>query len=275
MLKEAAAGVLSEKEIADLYGAFDQIGNIIIIRMPYSLVSKKKAIGKILLQRIKIAKSVFYQSSPVEGDFRTRNLELIAGEDNTETEYKEYGCRFKVDVKKAFFSPRLSTERNRIADLVSDGETIINMFGGIGMFSIIAAKKKKCTVYNIDINPDAIELCNQNIMLNKLKGKVESITGDATKIIEEGLSDKGDRILMLLPERSDEFLDSAIKASKKNATIHYYCHIHSDKKNSVANLAKEHFMKVIKVKSEILGSKIVRPVGPRFYQAVVDAKISK
>jgi tRNA (guanine37-N1)-methyltransferase len=275
MLKEAVAGVLSEKEIADLYGAFDQIGNIIIIRMPYSLVSKKKAIGKILLQRIKIAKSVFYQSSPVEGDFRTRNLELIAGEDNTETEYKEYGCRFKVDVKKAFFSPRLSTERNRIADLVSDGETIINMFGGIGMFSIIAAKKKKCTVYNIDINPDAIELCNQNIMLNKLKGKVESVTGDATKIIEGGLSGKGDRILMLLPERSDEFLDSAIKASKKNATIHYYCHIHSDKKNSVANLAKEHFMKVIKVKSEILGSKIVRPVGPRFYQAVVDAKISK
>ncbi|HLA21846.1 MAG TPA: class I SAM-dependent methyltransferase family protein [Nitrosopumilaceae archaeon] len=275
MLKEAVAGVLSEKEIADLYGAFDQIGNIIIIRMPYSLVSKKKAIGKILLQKIKTAKSVFYQSSPVEGDFRTRNLELIAGEDNTETEYKEYGCRFKVDVKKAFFSPRLSTERNRIADLVSDEETIINMFGGIGMFSIIAAKKKKCTVYNIDINPDAIELCNQNIMLNKLKGKVESITGDATKIIEEGLSDKGDRILMLLPERSDEFLDSAIKASKKNATIHYYCHIHSDKKNSVANLAKEHFMKVIKVKSEILGSKIVRPVGPRFYQAVVDAKISK
>lgn len=275
MLKEAVAGILSEKEIADLYGAFDQIGNIIIIRMPDSLVSKKKVIGKILLQKIKTAKSVFYQSSPVEGDFRTRSLELIAGEDSTETEYKEYGCRFKVNVQKAFFSPRLSTERNRIADLVVDGEAIINMFGGIGMFSIIAAKKKKCTVYNIDINPDAIELCNQNIMLNKLKGKVESIAGDATKIIEERLSGKGDRILMLLPERSDEFLDSAIKASKKNAIIHYYCHIHSDKKNSVANLAKEHFMKVIKVKSEILGAKIVRPVGPRFYQAVVDAKISK
>jgi len=275
MLKEAVAGILSEKEIADLYGAFDQIGNIIIIRMPDSLVSKKKAIGEILLQKIKTAKSVFYQSSPVEGDFRTRSLELIAGEDSTETEYREYGCRFKVNVQKAFFSPRLSTERNRIADLVVDGEAIINMFGGIGMFSIIAAKKKKCTVYNIDINPDAIELCNQNIMLNKLKGKVESIAGDATKIIEERLSGKGDRILMLLPERSDEFLDSAIKASKKNAIIHYYCHIHSDKKNLVANLAKEHFMKVVKVKSEIFGSKIVRPIGPRFYQAVVDAKISK
>ncbi len=275
MLKEAVAGILSEKEITDLYGAFDQIGSIIIIRIPDSLVSKKKAVGEILLQRVKTAKSVFYQSSPVEGNFRTRNLELLAGEDNTETEYKEYGCRFKVDVQKAFFSPRLSTERNRIANLVAEGETIINMFGGIGMFSIIAAKKKKCTVYNVDINPDATELCNQNIKLNKLKGKVESICGDATKVIEERLSDKGDRILMLLPERSDEFIDSAINASKKNAIIHYYCHIHAEKKNEVAKLAKEHFLKIIEVKSEILGSKIVRPVGPRFYQAVVDAMISK
>ncbi|MGI0041071.1 MAG: class I SAM-dependent methyltransferase [Nitrosopumilaceae archaeon] len=275
MLKEAVVGVLSEKEIADLYGAFDQIGSIIIIRIPDSLVSKKKAIGEILLQRIKTAKSIFYQSSPVEGNFRTRDLELLAGEDNTETEYKEYGCRFKVDVRKAFFSPRLSTERNRIADLVVDDETVINMFGGIGMFSIIVAKKKKCTVYNIDINPDAAELCTQNIKLNKLKGKVESLCGDAVKIIEERLSDKGDRILMLLPERSDEFLDSAIRASKKNAIIHYYCHIHAEKKNDVAKLAKERFLKIIKVKSEILGSKIVRPVGPRFYQAVVDAEISK
>ncbi|MEX0764549.1 MAG: class I SAM-dependent methyltransferase family protein [Nitrosopumilaceae archaeon] len=275
MLKEAVVGVLSEKEIADLYGAFDQIGSIIIIRIPDSLVSKKKPIGEILLQRIKTAKSIFYQSSPVEGNFRTRDLELLAGEDNTETEYKEYGCRFKVDVRKAFFSPRLSTERNRIADLVVDDETVINMFGGIGMFSIIAAKKKKCTVYNIDINPDAAELCTQNIKLNKLKGKVESLCGDAVKIIEERLSDKGDRILMLLPERSDEFLDSAIRASKKNAIIHYYCHIHAEKKNDVARLTKEHFLKVIKVRSEILGSKIVRPVGPRFYQAVIDSKISK
>ncbi len=273
MLKEAVTGILSEKEIEDLYGAFDQIGDIIILRIPDSLVSKKEIIGKVLLEKVKTAKSVFYQSSPVSGDFRTRKLELLAGEDKTETEYKEHGCRFIVDVEKAFFSPRLSTERDRIANLIQDGETVINMFGGVGMFSIIAAKKKKCTVYNIDINPNASRLCEQNINLNKLRGKVESITGDATKIIEEKLTGIGDRILMLLPERSDEFLDSAIKAAKKNGIIHYYCHIHGDKKNEVSRLAKEHFLEVMKIKAEILDSKIVRPVGPRFYQAVVDAKL--
>jgi tRNA (guanine37-N1)-methyltransferase len=273
MLKEAVTGILSEKEIEDLYGAFDQIGDIIILRIPDSLVSKKEIIGKVLLEKVKTAKSVFYQSSPVSGDFRTRKLELLAGEDKTETEYKEHGCRFIVDVEKAFFSPRLSTERDRIANLIQDGETVINMFGGVGMFSIIAAKKKKCAVYNIDINPNASRLCEQNINLNKLIGKVESITGDATKIIEEKLTGIGDRILMLLPERSDEFLDSAIKAAKKNGIIHYYCHIHGDKKNEVSRLAKEHFLEVMKIKAEILDSKIVRPVGPRFYQAVVDAKL--
>jgi len=273
MLKEAITGILSEKEVGDLYGAFDQIGDIIILRIPDSLVSKKEIIGKVLLENVKTAKSVFYQSSPVSGDFRTRKLELLAGENKTETEYKEHGCRFIVDVEKAFFSPRLSTERDRIANLIQDGETVINMFGGVGMFSIIAAKKKKCTVYNLDINPNASKLCEQNINLNKLVGKVESITGDAIKIIEKGLTGIGDRVLMLLPERSDEFLDSAIKAAKKNGIIHYYCHVHGDKKNEVSRLAKEHFLEVMKTKVEVFGSKIVRPVGPRFYQAVVDAKL--
>ena len=78
----------------------------------------------------------------MKGEFRTRDLEIIAGDDKTETEYKESGCRFIVDVRKAFFSPRLSSERMRISELVNDGEVIVNMFGGIGMFSIIAAKRK-------------------------------------------------------------------------------------------------------------------------------------
>ncbi len=235
MLKQAVAGILTEAEAEELYGAFDQIGNIIILRVPDSLLSKRKIIGEVLLDKVKTAKSVYCQSSPVEGDYRIRKLELLAGDDKTETEYKEHGCRFKVDVEKAFFSPRLSTERERIAEIIKDGETVINMFGGVGMFSIVAAKKKKCHVYNVDINPDAARLCSENISLNKLKGTVESIEGDAAKVIEEKLHDAGDRILMLLPERSDEFLESAIKAAKKKAVIHYYCHIRAEKKDLVSS----------------------------------------
>ena len=275
MLKKALKNVLSEKESDELISAFDQIGEIIIVRIPDSLLSKKKIIGKALLDDVKIVRSVFYQASAVSGDFRTRDLEILAGEDNTETEYKEFGCRFTVDVKNAFFSPRLSTERERIANLVQNGEIMTNMFAGIGMFSIMAAKKKECTVYSLDINPVASKLCETNIGLNKLAGNIISINGDASEIIKEQLMNKSDRTLMLLPERSDEFLDSAIDTTKDGGIIHYYSHIHADKKTEAGKLSEEHYLKVTPIKSEILHSKIVRPVGPRYYQTVVDVKISK
>jgi len=275
MLKKALENILSQEESAELFSSFDQIGEIIVLRIPDSLKSKKKIIGETLLDKVKTTRSVFYQSSPVEGEFRTRNLEILAGEDNTETEYKENGCRFLVDVEKAFFSPRLSTERERISRLISDGEVMINMFGGVGMFSILAAKMKNCTVYNIDINPDASLLCEKNIKRNKLKGNVISLNDDATKIIENKLQNLADRVLMLLPEKSDEFLDIAALAVKNNGIIHYYSHIHADKKQDAPKLSEQHYLSIAKNRSEILNSRIVRPVGPRFYQTVVDVKIEK
>jgi tRNA (guanine37-N1)-methyltransferase len=275
MLKKALENVLTLAENSELISAFDQIGEIIIVRIPDSLLSKKKIIGETLLKEVKIAKSVFYQASDVEGDFRTRKLEILAGEDNTKTEYKEFGCKFTVDVENAFFSPRLSTERERIANLIQDGEIITNMFAGVGMFSIMAAKKKKCTVFSLDINPMASKLCEKNIELNKLAGNIISINGDASEIIKEQLMDKSDRTLMVLPERSDEFLESAINTTKNGGIIHYYSHIHADKKSDAGKLSEEHFLQISPIQSEILTSKIVRPVGPRYYQTVVDVKISK
>ena len=275
VLKKALENILSDEDIKELVSAFDQIGDIIIVRIPDSLISKKKIIGKALLDQVKTAKTVFHQSSPVEGDFRTRNLELIVGDEKTETEYKENGCRFIVDVEKAFFSPRLSTERERIANLVNDNDVIINMFGGVGMFSLLAARKKSCTVYNIDINPVATKLCEENIKLNKLKGRVISLNGEASEIIKKQLQDKADRVLMLLPERSDEFLDTAISSLKKNGIIHYYSHIHAEKKQDAPKLSEEHFLNINKIQAEILDSRVVRPVGPRFYQTVVDIKIQR
>jgi tRNA (guanine37-N1)-methyltransferase len=275
MLKKALESILTLEENNEFISAFDQIGKIIIVRIPDSLLSKKKIIGETLLKEVKTAKSVFYQVSAVKGDFRTRKLEIIAGENNTETEYKEFGCKFTVDVENAFFSPRLSTERERIANLIQDGEVITNMFAGIGMFSIMVAKKKKCTVFSLDINPMASKLCEKNIELNKLAGKIISINGDAGEIINEQLMDKSDRTLMLLPERSDEFLESAINTTKNGGIIHYYSHIHADKKSDAGKLSEEHFLQISPIQSEILTSKIVRAVGPRYYQTVVDVKISK
>ena len=272
MLKRVLSDILTDTELEQLISAFDQIGEIIIVRIPDSLYAKRYLIGETLLKNVKTAKSVFYQASAVEGEHRVRDLELLVGVNSTETEYKELGCRFRVDVQNAFFSPRLSNERERIANLVQDGEIVLNMFGGVGMFSIIAAKYKSCSIYNIDINPIATKLCQINIERNKLLGRVISLNGDATQIVSD--IPKADRTLMLLPERSFEFLSKAIYATKPGGIIHYYLHTYAKTKSDVPKLAKEQYIKETTVPSEILGSKVVRAVGPRWYQAVVDVKIN-
>ena len=104
MLKNMLSNILSPSEVSHVYSAFDQIGDIVIIKIPDSLLSKKKLIADMILAHVKTAKVVFAQVSPVKGDYRVRNLEFVAGENRTTTEYKEHGCRFRVDVAKTYFS---------------------------------------------------------------------------------------------------------------------------------------------------------------------------
>ena len=271
MLRRTLEGLLTEVESSQMYSAFDQVGDIIVVRIPESLMHKRHQIGEALLANVKVSRAIFCQKADVTGDHRTRSLELIAGEGTTQTEYRENGCRFAVDVEGAFFSPRLSTERSRIADLMQDGQTLLNMFAGVGMFSILAASKCRCTAYSIDLNPLASLLCEQSIRMNKLAGDVISINGDVSKVIhEQNMADCSDHTLMLLPERSDEFVDDAIHVTKSGGIIHYYAHVHAEKKSGVSDAINERWGKVCKIKSEILESKLVRAVGPRYYQAVAD-----
>src|SRR5438270_8069490 len=122
MLRKALATVLLPEEASLVYSAFDMIGDIVIIKIPDGLLQKKEVIGKAILENVSTAKSVFMQSSSVRGEYRIRELEFLAGANTTITEYRENGCRFRVDVAKTYFSPRLSTERERISKMVGGNE---------------------------------------------------------------------------------------------------------------------------------------------------------
>ncbi|MGI0085819.1 MAG: class I SAM-dependent methyltransferase, partial [Nitrososphaerales archaeon] len=156
MLKKALSHLLTGKEISLLCSAFDVIGDIAIIKVPKELAGKEEIIAAQILSRMKNVVTVLNQVSNVEGEFRTRGLKFVAGEKKFETIHKESGCLFKVNVETVYFSPRLSTERERISELIGDGERVFNMFAGVGTFSIIAAKRKKCVVESVDMNPEAI-----------------------------------------------------------------------------------------------------------------------
>src|SRR5919199_1835506 len=277
ILKTILKEILPPEDISKLYSAFDIIGSIIIIKIPDSLTSKKQIIADTILMNIKSAKSVFAQTSAVRGDYRIRNLEYLAGDNSVITEYKENGCRFKVDVAKTYFSPRLSTERMRICKMISDNEIITNMFAGVGTYSILIAKNNKtCKVYSIDSNPIASELAFVNAELNKVRERVIPICGDAREIILKQLRGTSTRVLMPLPEKAKEFVDFAVMALKeKKGMIHYFAHIRAtSKKLALDNAALDVKHAFINYDYRIVSTRVVREVGPRMYQTVSDIMVT-
>lgn len=272
MLKEALRDHLSDEEINSLSSAFDVVGDIAIVKIPWELQTKEKLIGEQILHRMKNVKTVLKQDSDVKGEYRTRDLTFVSGEERYETTYKESGLLFRVNVSSAYFSPRLSTERLRIRSLVSDGEQIFNMFAGVGTFSMIIAKTKKCEVDSVDINPEAIRLAMETLKLNKrMAGTVRPLLADAKvfALQHEGLYD---RILMPLPERSAEFLNEAVFSAKKEPgpVIHYYVHVPEENFYDEKWILNHLIEKKLPRKFEIKNWKKVREVGPRFIQAVAD-----
>jgi tRNA (guanine37-N1)-methyltransferase len=249
----------------------------VIIKIPDDLMSKKKLIADTIMANVKTAKAVFAQVSPVRGDFRVRDLEFIAGENRTITEYKEHACRFKVDVARTYFSPRLSTERLRIAGMVGDNETIVNMFAGVGTYSVVIAKANKtCRVYSIDSNAAASELDRVNAKLNKVQDRVVSICGNAAEVIKGQLAEQADRVLMPLPERAKEFVDSAVLALKEKGIVHYFAHLKADSKKTGLELGlQDAQVAFAKYDHQVLGVRVVREVGPRIYQIVADVSVRR
>ena len=210
--------VPQEKQ-ALLPSSFDVVGKVAIVKLSDELLSFKKEIGKAILKAHKSIETVAIDTG-VEGEERIRQLEIVAGEMNTETIHKEYSIELEIDPTKVYFSPRLATEHWRIAQMVKEDEVVIDMFCGVGPFSILIAKHRNPKkVYALDVNDVAIHYLKRNIERNKLSN-VTPLHGDS-KILVSNL-ESADRIIMNLPFGSYEFLPAALSNIKNNGKIHYY-----------------------------------------------------
>ncbi len=253
------------------YGSFDIIGDLAIVKVPDELQAKLEIIGRAIMQLNKSIQGVWAQVGPVEGDYRIRKLEHIAGENRSTTVYRESGCAFELDITSVYFSPRLSTERMRIVRLVNEGEAVFNMFAGVGSFSIIIAKKKpNVKVHSSEINPDAYKYMIKNIKLNKVDEKVIPYLNDACAV-SSLLQGSIDRVLMPLPERALEFYDCALRSLKNGGWIHLYIHVSYSKGESVKEAALRSSASV--PKGKVVNTRIVREVGPRLLQVVHDVQV--
>jgi len=208
----------------ELPTSYDIVGDIILIKLKEELLNYKKEIGEALLKVNKKIKTVCL-IEPVKGELRIRDLEIIAGIKKTKTIHHEYGLKFELDVSKTYFSPRLSTERKRVASFVKPNEIVVDMFTGVAPFPIMIAKyANPKIIYAIDKNKNAVSYAKKNIFLNNLFDKIEILCIDSKKVkyILDKRKQKADRIIMNLPFSSFSYFKHALQIISYVCVIHYY-----------------------------------------------------
>ncbi len=270
-LREALKKKLTLSEMQNLKAAFDVIGTIAVVEVPRELVKKQKVIAETLLGLHKNLMTVVKKAGVHKGKFRTQKVRMLAGEKTKETICKENNACFKLNIEKAYFSPRLSTERKRIMELVKPGESVLVMFSGIAPYVCVIAKNTKASeVYGVEANPAAHKYALENVMLNKIKN-AKLFLGDVRKVVPK-LNKKFDRILMPLPKQASDFLDCALAAAKKGAVVHFYDFEHETEFDK----GKEKIVGACKKagkQCKIIGTFKCGQHAPRIYRICIDFKV--
>jgi tRNA wybutosine-synthesizing protein 2 len=204
----------------------------------------------------------------INGNKREPDVKVLAGS-QTETIHKENGCLFKLDVSSVMWSKGNTIERMRIAGLVEEGETVVDMFAGIGYFSIpLAVHSPLRELYSVEINPVAYGYLNENVVLNKVENKVQTILGDCSELAPQGVAD---RVLMGYVGTTHYYLSTAMECLNDGGIIHYHETVPDKIKfqRPVDRIKKAAGDREV----EVINQRIIKKYSPGVSHVVIDAKI--
>jgi len=237
----------------------EQVGGLVILQDDDVDGAKK------ILEHRPNAHTALFATSPVEGEFRTRSFKVLAGKDTTATLYHEYGKTMVIDLSAAYFSARLSNERQRLLKQMRKDERVLDMFAGVGPFAVTLGEKARFMVAN-DLNPAAVELMQDNLRRNHIH-TVTATVGDAKNLPRMLSGLKFDRIIMNLPFAAYEFLEAASRMAASSCTIHLY---------SLVEQEGEHMADIQKAfPNAKVTEKFIRSYSPTSWHAVYDIVIGE
>lgn len=243
-LKELLKNKVTKRELQFIPSSFDIIGDIAIFNdMPKEVKKHEQLIAKTVMEIHPHIKVVMKKVGKFSGTLRTPKLKIIAGEKRKETIHKENGCLLRLHVEKCYFSPRLSSERLRIAQQVKKGEDILVLFSGIAPYPCVIAKNAQPKeIHAIELNKIAHKYAEENIKRNKINNI--TLHQGNVKTILPTIKKKFDRIIMPLPKDSPAYLDLALKRLKPKGMIHLYLFAHEDQFTALIKEYKKKFKNV-------------------------------
>lgn len=269
-LKDLFFNEIPAQELAKIPSSWQVIGTVIVVTIPEELDLRKALIGQKLLQMYPRCTCVV-RDKGIQGNFRLPNREIISGH-GTETIHKENGCIFKLDVTKVMFSKGNLAEK-KLMSIVARDEVVVDMFAGIGYFSIpMAVHSSPKKIISIELNPVSFGYLQENIRLNHVEGLVEPRLGDCAAVTPEGVAD---RVIMGYVGTTHHYLVNGIRALKPEGGILHYHETTPGKLlfERPVNRIKEAALQLGK-KIEILETRRIKKYAPGVWHVVVDAKIT-
>jgi tRNA (guanine37-N1)-methyltransferase len=277
-LEEVLSRTLPRQSVTERPKSYDIVGDIGILELNSNLAPYGTTIAEAMMAAHPNIRAVYAKKGGVSGPERIRPLHYLAGEPRTTTVHREFGCSFRIDLSKAFFSPRLATEHQRVARQVRGGERVVDMFAGVGPFSVLIAKTiSDVRVEAVDSNPAAVNLIIENARANKVASKVHAHLGDADEVARRELYRAASRVIMNHPSASRQFVGAACNVlSSTGGVVHYYTFAEGQDPETEARLELEHSLNRVGYKiREVLANHRVREVAPMKWQVVVDAEITQ
>jgi len=248
---------------------WELFGDVAVIRLDSELDEYEDQIAKAYASALNL-KAVLRDVGGIKGEFREPVIRTLLGEDTVAT-HLENGIRYKFDAAKIMFSSGNIEERLRMADLVCDGETVVDMFAGIGYFSIpLAVYQKPSKIIACELNPVAFRYLSENIALNQVSRIVKPVLGDNRDLAGE---DVADRVIMGYVKTTHEHLPAAVRLVKNGGIIHYH---ETCPNELLPNRPVQRILENVRGgRAEVIRMKEIKSYAPGVTHVVVDAKIFK
>ena len=252
---------------------WEKIGDIVIVKLDEKLKSYGEEIGKTYAEVLH-CKTVLNDVGGISGIYREPNVEILYGSENTEVVHKENGVRYKLDVAKIMFSSGNMDERLRMANISNKNETVVDLFAGIGYFTLpMAIYSKPRKIFSCEINPVAYEYLCKNIVLNHVTSIVQPLFGDNRKTAPKNVAE---RVIMGYFEDTEKFLPTAFDCLKNCTGIIHFHNVCSDE------LFPETPLKIVektadkyKRNVELLTYRVIKSYAPGVSHIVLDIQVGK
>jgi tRNA wybutosine-synthesizing protein 2 len=270
-IKKSLSEEIPSDLISKIPDKWEKVGDIGIIKLHSDLDNYSELIGEIYAEILQ-CKTILNDVGGITGIYREPENKIIYGSNDTVTIHKENGIRFKLDPQRVMFSSGNMDERIRMATISNEKEIVVDLFAGIGYFTLpIAVYSKPKKIFACELNPVAYDFLCENIVLNDVSKIVEPLKGDNRDVAPENIAD---RVVMGYIENTLDFLPVAIECLKDNVGVIHYHEVCPDESfpdhlfGNITNVAVE-----FDRKAELLTHKHIKSYAPGVSHVVLDVRL--